>query len=241
MSGHSKWTQIKHKKAATDQKRGQLFGKLAKIITVAAHENPDPKTNLKLRSAIEQARKYNMPNDNINRILKKIEEKTEDKLYELLLEAIGLGNTAILIEVITDNKNRSINEIKTLLQKNNARMVKEGSVLWMFKKVGVIRVLCNDIRTNQDEFQLRLMELGVEDINKEEELFIIYTDPENLYVIRGAIEQLHVPIQETKLEFIPLTFTSPHKISVSEQLERLYKLISKHEDVHEIFSNEKRE
>ncbi len=137
MSGHSKWSQIKHKKAITDQKKSSAFGKLAKFIAVAARDNPDPRTNLRLKSAIEHARSYDMPNDNIDRILKKASDRSQAQLFELVLEAFGPGGVGIIITAITDNRNRTIGDIKTLLSKNNAQLAGQGSVVWMFKKEGL--------------------------------------------------------------------------------------------------------
>lgn len=136
MSGHSKWSQIKHKKGAADQKKGILFGKLAKAISVVARSNPDPRTNLRLRSAIEQARSFDMPNDNIERLLKKASDKSQAELYEIVLEAFGPGGVGIIITAVTDNKNRAIGNIRTLLSKNGVQLSGQGSVLWMFRKEG---------------------------------------------------------------------------------------------------------
>lgn len=132
MSGHSKWSQIKHKKSLTDQKRGQLFSKLSKNITLAARKGADPKINTVLANAIEQARKENMPNDNIERAIKKVSEKGSAQLEEIVVEAIGPGGVALRIKGVTDNKNRTIAEIKKLLSGHEAKMVRPGSISWMF-------------------------------------------------------------------------------------------------------------
>lgn len=132
MSGHSKWSQIKHKKALTDQKRGQLFSNFSKAITLAAREGTDPKTNIALANAIEQARKENMPNDNIERAVKKVSEKGSTQLEKVVVEAIGPGGVALRIKGVTDNKNRTISEIKKLLSDHEAKMVQPGSISWMF-------------------------------------------------------------------------------------------------------------
>jgi len=140
MSGHSKWSQIKHKKALSDQAKGALFSKLARAISLATRENPDPKTNLNLVRALERARELNMPNESIERALKRIHDRSQAQLQELRLEALGPGGVALIISVITDNKNRSLAEIKTILGKHGAHVVREGSLLWMFKKDNPVRV-----------------------------------------------------------------------------------------------------
>ena len=132
MSGHSKWSQIRHKKAATDKKRSQLFSKLSKTIIIAARKGADPKTNPALASAIEQARAINMPNDNIERAIKKVSERDSAQLDEILVEAIGPGGVALRIKGVTDNKNRTMGEIKKILSDNGAKMVQPGSISWMF-------------------------------------------------------------------------------------------------------------
>lgn len=132
MAGHSKWAQIKHKKASTDQKRGQLFSKLLNAIAVSARGNPDPAFNPRLRAAIEKAKENQVPQENIERAIKKASEAKN--LEEIIIEAYGPEKTAIIIEGITDNKNRSINEIRALLNENGAKIAEQGSVLWLFEK-----------------------------------------------------------------------------------------------------------
>ncbi len=132
MSGHSKWSQIKHKKSLTDQKRGQLFSRTSKVITIAARKGTDPKTNTALANAIEQARNINMPNDNIERAIKKVSEKDSAQLEEFVIEAIGPGEVALRIKGITDNKNRTIAEVKKVLSNHEIKMVQPGNISWMF-------------------------------------------------------------------------------------------------------------
>lgn len=132
MSGHSKWSQIKHKKGASDQKRGQLFSKLSKKISVAARNGADPAGNYKLQAVIEEARSFNMPKDNIERAIKRASDKDAAALNEIIIQAMGPGGIAIVVEAITDNKNRTINETKHILGENGFKMVNEGSLNWMF-------------------------------------------------------------------------------------------------------------
>lgn len=133
MSGHSKWSQIKHKKAISDQKRSAAFGKLARLITIAARGNPDPKTNMRLKTAIDQARSANMPLDNIERAIQRTTDKSQATLDEIRIEALGPGGAAIIISAITDNRNRTIAELRTLLLSYGAKVVAEGSLAWMLR------------------------------------------------------------------------------------------------------------
>ena len=134
MSGHSKWSQIKHKKGVSDQKKGQVFSKFAKKISLAAREGTNPTTNYKLQAIIDEARSFNMPKDNIERAIKRAGEKESMALNEVTIQAIGPMAVAIIIKGVTDNKNRTINEVKNILSKNEAKMVPEGSLNWMFDK-----------------------------------------------------------------------------------------------------------
>ena len=137
MSGHSKWAQIKYKKAATDAKRGKIFSKLARIITIAAKEaGPDPKTNSRLAAAIDEAKRENLPNDNIERAIKKAASKDGAELKEVVYEAYGPGGSAVIITTVTDNSNRTTSEIKHLLADHGAKLGVEGSAMWAFTKQG---------------------------------------------------------------------------------------------------------
>lgn len=132
MSGHSKWAQIKHKKALTDKKKGQIFSKLSHLITMAARKGPDPKTNPTLAQAVEKARAMNMPGDNIERAIKKVSDKDQAQLEELAIESLGPGGIALKITAITDNRNRTMADIKKILSEHDAKMVQPGSLSWMF-------------------------------------------------------------------------------------------------------------
>jgi len=134
MSGHSKWSQIRHKKAITDKKRGQIFSRLSRLITLAAKKGIDPKSNPSLAQAIENAKAMNVPNENIERAIKKVSEKDQAQLEELSIEALGPGGVALKIKAITDNRNRTMAEIKKILTENNSKLVQPGSLTWMFNQ-----------------------------------------------------------------------------------------------------------
>lgn len=134
MSGHNRWSQIQHKKGITDQKRGQLFSKLSKRITLVARKDADPKSNAALLSAIEKAKSMNMSNENIERAIKKVSDKNQTQLEELFIEALGPGGVALKIKAITDNQNRTIAEIKKILTENNSKLVRPNSLTWMFNQ-----------------------------------------------------------------------------------------------------------
>ena len=134
MSGHNKWSQIKNKKALTDKKKGQIFSKLSRLITLAAKKGANPKSNPSLAQAIENARAVNMPNENIERAIKKVSDKDQAQLEELSIEALGPGGVALKIKAITDNRNRTMAEIKKILMEHNSKLVQPGSLTWMFNQ-----------------------------------------------------------------------------------------------------------
>jgi YebC/PmpR family DNA-binding regulatory protein len=173
MSGHSKWSQIKHKKGAADAKKGIAFGKLARAISVAARGNPDPTKNLRLKAEIDRARAVNMPNDSIQRAIQRVTDKASAALNEVQLEFIGTGGAAIIVSAITDNSNRTINELKQLATKPGARMVGQGSLLWMFQKSseGLVATVPAPIPNQDDQQKLEAFLNAIDDHDDVQEVF----------------------------------------------------------------------
>ncbi len=235
MSGHSKWSQIKHKKAITDAKKSQIFGKMANLISLAVKEGgEDPSTNSKLKMTIDKAKSINMPSSNIERAIKRGKGKGgENNLEELLIEAYGPYGLAILIKAITDNKNRTISEIKHILNKNNGKMAGSGSVSWMFKEKG--KITLNKEKLNEEE-ELKIIEMGIEDIKEEDNKIVLITSPEKLFEIKNKIKELKFDISESELVFIPdnLEEISEEK---KETYRKLFEIIDNHSDVNDIFFN----
>ena len=189
MSGHSKWSTIKHKKASTDQKRADAFSKIARAITVAARNGGDMDSNYELRSIVEKAKGMNMPKDNIERSIKKgTGELGGEKLEALLVEAYGPSGVAFLINIVTDNRNRTAAEIRHLLSRYQGKIATEGSVKWLFEQQGVIETELPE-NTTKDDFELTAIDQGVEDIAWEENTAFIYTKKENLQTIHKTLEE----------------------------------------------------
>ncbi len=230
MSGHNKWAQIKHKKAITDAKKGKAFSKLAKAISVAARGNPDPKTNFRLKGEIDKARAANMPSDNIERAIRRVSEKGSLELTEILLEIIGPGNTGILVTAITDNSNRTINEIRQLIQRLGGHMAGQGSVSWMFAKSGVIRLPV----VADETLQLAAIDNGADDVRIEDGSTTITTRPENLERLRSALERQDA---EASIEFLPTTFVPVSDPSDSAKLEASLEALDEQDDVQDVFTN----
>lgn len=232
MSGHSKWSQIKHKKAVTDAKRGALFGKLARAITVAAKDNPDPETNNRLKDEITHARAANMPSDNIERALKRVSEKDAVALTELQMEFLGPGNVALIVTAITDSRNRTIGELKTIAARHGGSLAAPGSISWMFSRTGIITAsLAEDL---SDELQLRAIDAGATEVQYEQGALTILTAPEALSSVAQA---LSLPDAHLSVTLLPIT---PHPLpDLSDQraLEKLIDHLDEHEDTQTIITN----
>ncbi|HQB18731.1 MAG TPA: YebC/PmpR family DNA-binding transcriptional regulator [Candidatus Pacearchaeota archaeon] len=230
MSGHSHFHNIKLKKGAEDAKRSKLFSKLSKEISITAREGgPDIAFNPKLRSIVDKARGLNMPNDSIEKAIKRGSGEIEGAtLEEFLIEAYGPDNMAVLIEGITDNKNRSINEIKLLISQKGGKIVNEGAIKWMFERRGVIGI--TDIQS-KEEAELLAIEAGAEDILWEEDNLIIYTKPEEMENVKNNLTSL-------KVDFANLEWVAKEKISADEEkCTSFIEAIEDHDDVSNVYTN----
>ena len=237
MSGHSHWAGIKHKKGVADAKKSQAFSKLAKELTVATKEGgADPTANPRLRTVIEKAREANMPIDNIDRAIKKATGVDAGQLEEILIEAYGPDNIAFLISGITDNKNRTLGEIKQILLKNKGKMVEGGAVRWLFELKGVAAVDFKKIPpVDKDDFELQLIEAGAQDIRWDDQMLEIYVEPSDLSSLREKLT-LQGIIAQTSLSWVP----KEHVVSSetdTEAIEKLFEALDDHEDVQDIYVN----
>ncbi|MFA5228147.1 MAG: YebC/PmpR family DNA-binding transcriptional regulator [Candidatus Paceibacterota bacterium] len=230
MSGHSHFHNIKLKKGAEDAKKSKLFSKLSKEISVAVRDGgPDITFNPKLRSIVDKAKGLNMPNDSIDKAIKRGSGELEGVTFEeFLMEAYGPDNMAVLIEGITDNKNRSINEIKLLVSQRGGKMVNEGAIKWMFERKGVIGI--TEIQSKEDA-ELLAIEAGAEDILWEEENLIVYTKPEEMEQVKKGLESF-------KIDFANLEWVAKEKISADEEkCNSFIEAIEDHDDVLNVYTN----
>ncbi len=237
MSGHSKWSTIKHKKAITDAKRSSVFTKLAKDIAVVAREGGgDMETNFRLRMAVDKARSANMPKDNIERAIKRGtgELKGEAQIEEALYEAYGPGQVALLIKVATDNKNRTLSEVKTLLKKNGGKFVEGGGVSWQFEQKGSL--LINAEKLDAEELEMKIIDSGAENYEQKDGQFLVYTKPQDLQKVKENLEQAEVKVGEVELGFF-----AKEKISITkeeeESYQKLWELLDENDDVVMIWDN----
>jgi YebC/PmpR family DNA-binding regulatory protein len=236
MSGHSKWSSIKHKKAATDAKRGKVFTKLIKEITVSARlGGKDQNANPRLRTAIGAAKAANMPHDNIERAIKKGTGELPGVSYEeVTYEGYGPGGVAVLIQAMTDNRNRTVAEIRHLFSKHGGNMAEAGAVGWMFEKKGVILV-----ETDKAEEDLLLelsLEAGADDLQTEEGNYVVTTSTEAFEVVREALSKNNIPLISSELSMVPQN-TVELDADKARQVLKLMDAIEDHDDVQDVYSN----
>ena len=230
MSGHSKWSSIKHKKAATDAKRGKIFTKLIKEITVAARMGGgDSEANPRLRTAILAAKSENMPKDNIERAIKKGTGELEGVNYEeSVYEGYGPGGAAVLIESLTDNKNRAVADIRHIFSKNNGSLGENGCVAWMFDKKGYIVVESKDV--DEETLMELALEAGAEDVREDDSNFEVIAAPEDFEAVKEAIDKASVPHIAAEITKLPQTTTNLTG-KEAEQMVRLMEMLEDCEDV----------
>jgi len=238
VAGHSKWAQIKHKKASTDAKRGRLFTKIVKEIAVSARiGGGDPSGNPRLRTAIEKAKEVNMPGENIKRaIMKGTGELPGVSYEECLYEGYGPGGVAILLEVLTDNRNRTTPEIRHIMTKHGGSLGEAGCVSWMFEKKGYI--LVERGKTDEDALMAVALDAGADDMKNDpkEENFEILVAPENLGRVRTAIEESGIPVAMSEVTMLPKNYAGVDE-KQAEQMIRLIESLEDHEDVQNVYTN----
>ena len=237
MSGHSKWASIKHKKGAADAKRGKLFSRLAKEIIIAAKNGGgDPDKNARLRTAISSAKSVNMPNDNIDRAIKRGTGEIEGVTYEeLTYEVYGPGGVAILLEIVTDNKNRTASELRTLLNRRGGNIANSGSVAWLFEKKGVIRILKD--KSDEDTLFTIAIDAGADDIDTEsEDAFEITCSPDSYEQVKQAVIDGGIETELAELSLVPKNTVRVE----GREAERVLTLVGEledHEDVQNVYAN----
>ena len=236
MSGHSKWSTIKHKKGAADAKRGKIFTKLIKEITIAARMGGgDVDANPRLRTAIAGAKAQNMPQDNIQRAIKKGTGDLEGVNYEeITYEGYGPGGAAILIEAMTDNKNRTVGEVRTILGKNSGNMGESGCVAYIFEKKGLIVVPADAM--GEDALMELVLDAGADDLQSVDGKYEIITTKENFNAVHTTLEEKSIPMEVAELTAIPSN-TVPVDEKHGKALLRLMDLLEDHDDVQKVYSN----
>jgi len=230
MSGHSKWSSIKHQKGVTDARRGQLFTKLTREIIVAVREGgSNTEANFRLRLAVQKARDNNMPLDNIERAINRGSGQTEGaNLVEMVLEGYGPSGVAILVQALSDNRNRTLQDVRTLFSRHGSSLGDSGCVSWLFDSRGLITVETNDL--DAEELALQAIDAGAEDVKVENKYIEIYTKPNELEIVRTALEQKNLPIASAELSMAPNTMVELEEKAALQTL----KLLDKLEELDEV-------
>lgn len=236
MSGHSKWSSIKHKKGAADAKRGKLFSKLSRAITVAAKEGgPDPTANATLATAIQKAKDNSMPKDNIERAIQRGAGGGEGEAYEkITYEGYGPAGVAVLVEAMTDNRNRTAAEVRNIFTRNSGKLGETGTVSWIFERKGSIVVEAASI--SEDELMTAAIDAGAEDVSQDESSYEIVTDPADLMAVRGTLEAAGIPFQSAELAMLPKN-TVALELSDAKKMLRLMEALEDNEDIQEVHAN----
>jgi YebC/PmpR family DNA-binding regulatory protein len=236
MSGHSKWHSIKHQKAVTDARRGQLFTKLTREIIVAVRKGgPSADTNFSLRLAVQKARDASMPSDNIARAIKRASGDTEGaSLVEMVLEGYGPGGGAIMVEALSDNRNRTIQAIRHLFSRSGGNLGEAGCVAWQFHPMGVITVESGEMDT--EELALKAIDAGAEDVVVESGVVEVYTEPEALERVRATLEQEGIPVASVEVSMVPNT-TLELDDKAAVQMLKLMEKLEELDDVRHVSSN----
>lgn len=235
MSGHSKWATIKRAKGAADAKRGAMFTKLTREIIIATRQGgPNPEGNFRLRLAIQKARDNNMPKDNIENAIKKGSGAAEGATFtEMVLEGYGPAGVAILLEAMSDNRNRTVSEVRSTFQKYNGNMAEAGSVSWLFENTGVIAVETAGV--DPDELSLYAIDAGAKDVKEDKGLLEIYTEPQDFETVKLAIEKRKKPVSAEVTMVPKTTVTLPEKEAL--QSVKLLEKLEDLDDVQRVFSN----
>jgi YebC/PmpR family DNA-binding regulatory protein len=238
MSGHSKWHSIKHKKAKEDAKRGNIFGKLSKSLMIAAREggSGDPDNNFALANAIAKAKEYNMPQDNIDRSIKKGAGGDDGERFETIMyEGYGPGGTALMVEAMTENKNRTAAEVRNMFSKSGGNLGETGCVGWLFERKGIILVDKNLIK-DEEAFMLDVIDSGAEDIVEVDDIYEISTPPTEFMNVRKGLSANKIDVKSAEVTYVPKSSVEVSK-KEAERVLRMINTLEDHDDIQNVYSN----
>jgi YebC/PmpR family DNA-binding regulatory protein len=238
VSGHSKWSSIKHKKGAADAKRGKLFSKLARAIIVAAREGgADPAGNLALQNAIEKARSYSMPKDNIERAIARGagSDDAADAYEPIVYEGYGPSGVALIVEALTDNRNRTAAEVRHIFAKHDGNLGGSGSVAWLFERQGIVLIAADGV--DEDELTMAAADGGAEDVALDGSTFEVSSTPEALSGVREAIEGAGITIASVEVALVPKTTVAIDDETTAKKVLRLMEALEENDDVQDVFAN----
>jgi len=235
MSGHSKWATIKHKKGALDAKRGKVFTRIIKEITIAARSGGDPDSNPRLRSAVTAAKAVSMPADNIKRaIMRGTGELEGGQIEEVTFEGYGPGGAAVLVTVATDNRNRTVSEIRHIFSKNGGNLGEQGSVSWMFERKS--QIVIDGEKASEDQLMNIILDAGGEDLRNDGGNWVVISPPEAHEAVLEAIQKASIPTEEAEIAMVPKNLIRLEGKNASGML-RLNEVLEEHDDVQTVYSN----
>jgi len=239
MSGHSKWSKIKRQKAVTDKNRGQLFTKMARLITAAVKQGggaTDPENNFKLRLAIDRARYANMPKENIERAIKRAGgPDSEVSLEEIIYEGYGPGGVAFIVKSLTDNRRRTVAQMKNIFEKHGGKLGEPGTVLYLFDSKGLVVIKTDS--GSVDEVMLNIIDIGVEDVEKEEDKILVYTKPSDLAAVSEELKRKGLTVIEVTPVFKPRSRALVKDAALSKKISSLFGELLESEDSEDVFCN----
>ena len=238
MSGHSKWSSIKHKKGAADAKRGKLFSKLSRAIIVAAREGgPDAAGNLALQNAIEKARSYSMPKENIERAIARGSGADSDSadFETVIYEGYGPSGVAVIVEALTDNRNRTASDVRHVFAKNDGNLGGSGAVTWLFERRGIVLVPADGV--DEDELTLAAAEGGADDVSLDGSTYQIVSAPEDLAAVREAVERAGFTPESAELSMVPKTTVEVADETSAKKVLRLIDQLEENDDIQDVYSN----
>jgi len=239
MSGHSKWSTIKHKKAKIDAQKGKIFTKLAREIIVAAKQGGgDPDGNFRLRIAVDKAKAANMPNDNINRAIQKgVGGGEGDNYEEIIYEGYGPAGVAVMLDIMTDNRNRTAGDIRHIFSKNGGNMGETGCVSWMFDRKGYLAIDRESLQMDEDELLLLGLEAGAEDIKIEDDGIEVFTAPDDFEDVKNNLEEQGIKFAEAEISMVPQNTIDVTDIEQVKKLMKLIDYLEEHDDVQNVYAN----
>jgi len=238
MSGHSKWANIKHKKGKADAHKGKMFTKLGRELVVASRASGGDINDFRLKIAIENAKAENVPNENIQRAILKGTGGAEGTVYEeLRYEGYGPGGVAVMIDILTDNRNRTAGEIRHIFSKNGGNMGETGSVGWMFEEKGQLRILREGLKLSEDDIMMLALDSGAEDFETDEEGYVVYTTPVAMDSVQQALVEQGIPITEALISPIPQNSIEITDAAQARKLLNLMDKLEDHEDSQGVYSN----
>ncbi|MBR2847333.1 MAG: YebC/PmpR family DNA-binding transcriptional regulator [Clostridia bacterium] len=238
MSGHSKWSNIKHKKEKTDSQKAKIFTKIGREISVVVKQGgPDPASNFKLKDVITKARSVNMPNDNIMRCIKKAAgEGSGDNYEDITYEGYGPKGVAVIVETLTDNRNRTGGDMKHYFDKYGGNLGAMGCVSWMFDRKGVI-IVSKESGADEEELMMQALDLGADDFNAEEEYFEILTSPEDFSAVSGGLEEAGYTFESAEISMIPQNYTKLTEADDIKNMNKLLEMLEDNDDVQNVWTN----